>query len=85
MTPKKKKYFRVFRRGYKVHLCTRKKSDGRYHSLCGRNFWERGDLFIAQIEAFEGDECKRCQFCSKKWLYEWGGKTLMVRIAKRSN
>jgi len=84
MTKTKKKYFRVFRQGYKVHLCTRKKSDGRYRSLCGRCFWEHGDLLSLKSKRSMGTNARGVSFCSKTWKYEWWGKTLVVRISKRS-
>jgi hypothetical protein len=79
-----KKHFYVWRNSStKKHIATRKKITRDFKSLCGLRFLFSERAFATTTESFSEETCKRCQRCSSKKIYEWGGMwKRIVRIRR---
>jgi 7-cyano-7-deazaguanine synthase in queuosine biosynthesis len=79
----KTKFYRVrFPRFAKIHIAREPRNE-HFLTLCGRQI-PTNAAFAESIDFYQGDECRRCQYCTKRKRYKrYYGWVPVIRLSKR--
>src|SRR5690349_20795725 len=78
------KFFRVRVSPFNKFHIAREKEDGGFKTLCGLVFSLGTNPFAVSITSYRGDECLRCQRCTrkKKRRTRWKAERILIRLQK---